>query len=132
VTGLLDASVVIRYLTNDHPEMVESASRLLRSDQTLVLTGVTIMEIGYVLTRTYAIPRAQVVDSLADLMSSRNIETRPADKPTMLSALALCRNSGRVSFADAMLWAHARATGEQVYTFDARFPTTDIEVLVPS
>jgi predicted nucleic acid-binding protein len=132
VSGLLDASVVIRFLTRDHAELSEAAAKLIQSDERLILTGVTIMEIGYVLTRTYGMPRAPAVDSLVHLISADNIDTHPANKSVTVGALAMCRDSGRISFADAMLWATATATGERVLTFDRRFPSDGIDVVIPT
>jgi len=132
VSGLLDASVVVRFLARDHAELSESAARLIRSDERLILTGVTIMEIGYVLTRTYGIPRALVVDSLVQLISADNFDTYPAKKSITVDALAMCRDSGRASFADAMLWAAAASRGDRVFTFDQRFPSAGTEVVVPA
>lgn len=45
----------------------------------------------------------------------------------------LWRPSGRVSFADALIWAAARATAEpRVITFDQRFPDVEVEREVPA
>lgn len=52
-----DASVVIRYLVNDIPELASRATAILDSDDTLVLTDATLAEIAHVLTRVYDIPR---------------------------------------------------------------------------
>ena len=50
-------------------------------------------------------------------------------KPSVLEALQLCRNSARVSFADALIWAQALHMGaERIYTFDGRFPSRGIEI----
>jgi len=50
-------------------------------------------------------------------------------KPLVLEALSLCRPSGRVSVADAFIWASARHAGiDGVYTFDRRFPAANLTV----
>jgi hypothetical protein len=42
----------------------------------------------------------------------------------------MCRDSGRVSIPDALIWAAARSAGNTpVYTLDRRFPADGIEVL---
>ena len=38
----------------------------------------------------------------------------------------LCRPSGRVLFADALIWAEAVTNGLNVYTFDRRFPNSGV------
>lgn len=45
--------------------------------------------------------------------------------------LDLCGGSGRVSFADAVLWAHGRVLGESVWTFDGNFPSEGVVVRSP-
>ena len=41
----------------------------------------------------------------------------------------MCRPSGRVSIADAMIWAAARTDrASAIYTFDRRFPGDGIEI----
>jgi predicted nucleic acid-binding protein len=51
------------------------------------------------------------------------------DKDNLLQTLLLCRPSGRVSFADALVWAVARSTEEKViYSLDERFPRDGVEV----
>ena len=41
----------------------------------------------------------------------------------------VCRPSGRVSFADALIWAAAHMTpGKVVYSLDERFPADGVEV----
>jgi predicted nucleic acid-binding protein len=125
----VDTSVVARYLTGEPADLAERASRIFDGDETLYLTDVVIIESAYVLTSVYEIPRAAVVDALMELVQKRNIRIFGFDKGTMLAALLLCRPSGRVSFADAMIWAAASTVPSGVYTFDSRFPSAGIQVL---
>ena len=80
------------------------------------------------LTSVYAVPREAVVDSLVTFIQKRNILPYGLNKGKVLEALLLCRASGRVSFADAMVWAAARSSDRLVYSFDRRFPTEGIDV----
>ena len=51
------------------------------------------------------------------------------DKAFVLQGLIMCRPSGRVSVADAMIWAAARMAGASaIYTFDERFPGDNVEL----
>ena len=107
--GFLDTSVVVRYLTNDPPEMAARAARIIDSEAELVLTDGILGEAAYVLLKRYGVWRVE--------------------KDIAIQALQLCRPSGRVSFADALLWSVARVTDDTiVYSFDKRFPSSDIEV----
>ena len=94
----------------------------------LIIPAVTIAETGFVLTSFYSMPRVAVVDALIALLQRHNVSVYQLDTNITIQALMLCRPSGRVSFADAMLWASARhgETGSVVYSFDRRFPAMGI------
>jgi len=128
LSGLLDASVLVRYLTGDPPEDADEAARIIESEEFREIAPVTLAEVGFVLTSVYKVPRDKAVDELVRLLQKRNLSVIGLDKGLALQALLLCRPSGRVSFADALVWATARATTSPVYTFDQRFPGDGIEV----
>jgi predicted nucleic acid-binding protein len=128
---LLDANAVLRYLLADHPDHSARARALIESERRFFLTPVTLIEIAYVLTRVAGVPRHDVVDALIELLERENIEVQEIETDLAVAALGLCRVSGRVNFADAMLWAAARKSGACVWTFDERFPTDGIEVRRP-
>src|SRR5437868_781485 len=125
----LDTSVLVRYLTGAPPEMFERARQIIDREEALRLTEGVVAETAYVLTSFYDVPRAVVVDHLIEVVQLENITTHNLDKGTVILALLLCRPSGRVSFADALLWATARSAGAAVvYSFDGRFPVEGIEL----
>ena len=71
-----------------------------------------------------------MVDGLIALLSKANIDTFRLDKDLVLAALLLCWPSGRVSIADALVWAAARSEASAaVYSLDGRFPDDGITVL---
>jgi predicted nucleic acid-binding protein len=127
--GFLDSSVIVRYLTNDPPAMAAAAARLVEGDRTLIVSELILAECAYVLGHVYGVPRPAVVDALGAFVRRRNIRMHTLSKPLALAALALCRDSGPVSFADALLWAQAHESGvRRVYRLDTRFPGEGIEV----
>ena len=127
--AFVDASVLVRYLTGDPPEMLTAAGRIVDETPSLILTDVVLAETAYVLESFYKVPRAALVDSLVDLLRKKNLETFCMDKALAVQALLLCRPSKRVSFADALVWAVARsAGGSTVYSFDERFPGEGLEL----
>jgi len=132
VPAFLDASVLVRYLTDDLPAMAERAQRLIESETELQITETALVETAYVLLRTYRLARADIVDLLIDLLQRQNVSVHQLDKRLVITALLLCRPSGRVSFGDALIWAAARHTGPStVYSFDRRFPADGLEVRQP-
>jgi predicted nucleic-acid-binding protein len=95
----------------------------------LHLTDVVVAETAFVLRSIYHYRREDIVDALIELVLRHNIVPFDLDKGTMIDALLLCRPSGRVSFADAMIWTAARKVQNGVvYTFDRRFPSDGITV----
>ena len=129
MSGFLDTSMVVRYLTGDSPGLAEQAARIIDGEDDLQLTDVVLVEAAYVLTSVYQVPREIVVDHLIAFLQKENITPFGLDKGLALQALLLCRPSGRVSFADAMVWAAARSAGAKVvYSLDERFPKDGLDV----
>jgi predicted nucleic acid-binding protein len=129
VSGFLDTSMIVRYLTGDPRDLAEQAARVIDFKEDLLISDVVIAETACVLTSAYKIPREVVVDNLILFLQKFNIRPFALEKDAVLQALLLCRPSGRVSFADALVWAAARSTAEKViYSLDERFPREGVEV----
>ena len=129
MSGFLDTSVVVRYLTGDPPDLADQAARIIDQQDDLQITDVVLAETAYVLTSVYQVPRDVVVDHLIALVQKENISPFALDMGLVLHALLLCRPSARVSFADGMIWAAARSAGAKVvYSLDERFPQDGLEV----
>jgi predicted nucleic-acid-binding protein len=112
--------------------MARAAAELIDSDIVLTITDVVLTEVAYVLTSVYGLAREDVADALIALVQRENIVVHAVDKGLVIQALLLARPSGRISFADSMIWAAARSAGTpRVYTFDERFPAERIEVARP-
>ena len=125
----LDTSVIIRYLTRDHPDMFERAVQIIEGTDELIITEGVLGETAFVLSSVYRMSRQQTIDFMVALVERENISTYAMDKAFVLQGLIMCRPSGRVSVADAMLWAAARTAGASaIYTFDERFPDDSVEL----
>ena len=126
VEAILDASFLVRYLTDDPPEMAAEAAAVVDGDRMLAIPTVVLAEVWYVLRERYHVPRETALDALIGLIGRANICVLHLSKEVVVSALELCRPSGRVSIADALIWAEARqADLATVLTFDRRFPALD-------
>lgn len=129
MSGFLDTSVIVRYLTGDSPELADRAATIIDSETVLWITDGILAEVAHVLMSVHQLPRILVVDSIMALVQKQNISIYALDKGLVLQALQMCRPSGRVSFQDALIWASARSAGsEVVYTFDQRFPSDGLEL----
>jgi predicted nucleic acid-binding protein len=81
------------------------------------------------LASSFQLPRRQVADGLIDLLRKENVRIRDLDKEIVIQALLRCRSSGRVSLADALLWAIASQVDSGCgYNFDRRFLAAGLEV----
>lgn len=128
----LETSILVRYLTDDPPELSERAELFIESAAILLITAVALVETGHVLRTVYKLPRQEIVDLLIDFIQKDNVSVHHLDKALVITALLLCRPSGRVSLPDALIWAEARMLpGSVVYSFDQRFPSEGIELKEP-
>lgn len=128
--GIVDTSVVVRYLLSESSHAGRRAREVLEGAQNLVLSELVIAEAAYVLTKVYDVERSDVVDALIDLVQRRNVRPLHLPKIAVLEALELCRPSARVSFTDALLWAQVRESeSRRLFTFDRKFPRHGIEVM---
>ncbi len=129
MSGFLDTSMVVRYLTGEPPALAERAAQIIDGEDDLKVTDVVLAETAYVLTSVYQVPRHVVVDHLIAFIQKKNVSAFALDKGLVLQALLVCRPSGRISFADAMVWAATRSAGNKtVYSLDERFPADGLEV----
>jgi predicted nucleic acid-binding protein len=128
----VETSVLVRYLVQDDPDLGAAAARLVDSDAVLGVGPVALAETAFVLAHHYGVPRDQIVDRLVRLVRKRNIRVLGMDKDLVASALLRCAASGRVSFADALIYAEARTHQlPRMYSFDRRFPADGLTVQRP-
>ena len=129
MSGLLDTSMLVRYLTGDPPELAERASRVIDQVENLQVSDIVLAETAYALTSVYKIPREAVIDHLILFLQKENIRPFALSKDNLLQALLLCRPSRRISFTDALVWAAARSTEAKiVYSLDERVSRDGVEV----
>ena len=125
---MADTNLLVRYLTGLPRDQHKRAAAEIDSGQPIWITVVTILETAFVLLRQYNVPRAMAVDVLSDLIRKVNVQVCELPRQRVLDALALCRDSGRVNFGDALIWARAAEDDAEVLTFDRQFPTDGIVV----
>lgn len=111
----VDTSVVVRYLTGDHPEQAARARGVLDAGGVFVGTTV-LLESEWVLRSVYGLARTEVVAALRAFAGLPGIEV---ESPAVL-AEALDRAEKGMDFADA-LHLGAAARFEALLTFDRRF-----------
>ena len=122
-TGWLDTNMILRYLLGEPQDQAQSAAAIIEHSDLILISPVILAESFFVLFTVYRRSRAEIGDSLAGLVNRENIQVSNIEKAFVIEALSMCRDSGRVKVADALLWAEARTSGQAtIYTFDRRFP----------
>ena len=117
----LDANVLIRYLVGDVPEQTEAARELidgLTSDEPGFICREVVLEVAWMLERSYDCTRERVVDALMDMTASDSLVVEDSDD---VAAAAYRYRQGGVGFSDLMiLKADERANAAPLHTFDHR------------
>ncbi|WP_214473580.1 type II toxin-antitoxin system VapC family toxin [Mesorhizobium sp. dw_380] len=110
----IDTNVVVRYLTNDHPEQSPRSRRLIDGQAVFVAVTV-ILEAEWVLRSAYGYNQAEVVNALRALGGLSTVEME--DATVVSSALDLAEEG--MDFADALhLGKSAHCSG--FATFDRK------------
>ncbi|MBI4333487.1 MAG: PIN domain-containing protein [Chloroflexi bacterium] len=130
MSSFVDTNVILRYLIADQPALTDQAARIVDGVEDLVITPEVIAETAYTLISFYKIPRDAAMERIIKLVEKENVSVFGInDTGLVIQALLLCRPSGRISVADAMVWASARSAGARViYSFDKRFLSDGLEV----
>jgi predicted nucleic acid-binding protein len=103
-TYLLDANVVLRFLTQDHPAKSRAAAALFEKAKNrkaiLELDAVILAEVIYTLEGYYKKSREEIANTLLQLVTSPGMEATP--HVTVVNALLRYKNQP-VDFPDAWL-----------------------------
>ena len=127
----LDTNVLVRYLVRDDPAQAEAARKLVASltrDSPGFIGREVVVELVWVLTRSYGTPREQIATVLLGLLGSESIVIESANDVGR-AALGFAR--GVADFADLMVVAAARRQdATPLYTFDHQAARMDgVELL---
>lgn len=119
--ALLDANILLRYLTNEPRELADPVAEILEAAHEqrtlLVVTTLTLAEVIYVLESVYRWDRATIADRLLELIAA-DLFTFP-EHDVVIQALTWYRAHPVVRFGDAYVAALAVVRGHgQVISFD--------------
>ena len=115
----VDTSVIVRYLVGTPADQAARAAGVIDGDQELGVSIVALVETAHVLRTQYGVPRADLVDTLIDLVTRENLITLELSKPDVLEALVAARSVPSAPIPDALIVAASRSGGAvPVYTFD--------------
>ena len=116
---LLDANVIIRFLTRDHEAHYLEAEKIFTNieagEMDAMIPDFILAEIVYVLRRIYKVEKANISLSLKKLLMYEHIYTN--NHLITFEALDIYANKN-IDFADALLCAKKNLEGYEVISFD--------------
>jgi predicted nucleic-acid-binding protein len=117
----LDTNVIIRYVVQDDPDQAAIATTLieqLTADDPGFITVISIVEIVWVMSASYALTRDQISFFLEKLLSTQALRIDRAED--IWRALRIYQAS-KADFADCLIERIASSAGcSQTVTFDVR------------
>ena len=115
----VDATVILRFLTKDPPEMAERSARLMAKAEmgevSLYISPLVLAEVIWVLKSFYRYSMTAIAHVIISLVSAPGIEVD--NRELIIRAVELARDRN-VDFVDAYLALQAAECGEKVCTFD--------------
>ena len=116
----IDANVILRYITKDPPALAQAAQKVfLEAEEgkvALKIVPLIVAEVVWVLESFYDYPKAQIAETLIQLLLCEGLEVDQSR--LLMEALAIYQKKN-IDFADALLAATAIQYGPPlIYSFD--------------
>lgn len=118
--AVVDANVLLHYLTGAPPELAERARQVLvaaeKRNTRLVVVALTLAEVVFILQHTYRWPRRAIAEGLSKVIGADTFHL--PEGATLQRALVWYRDRPGLHFADAYVAAVAVDRGAAVVSFD--------------
>jgi predicted nucleic-acid-binding protein len=108
----IDTNLIVRLLTDDHPQQTRKVSALIDSEPVFVCKTV-LLEVEWVLRSVFAFTHSEIAQALVDFAGLPNVNLEDA----AMIARALDWMADGMEFADALHLAHVQGSDTFV-TFD--------------
>jgi len=113
----IDTNVLIRYITGDNDTQLEKATRLIEVTEPKLINPVVLVEICWVLSSVYKLPRNTIAQTLREIGSCGYFMYK---RPKPVKAAIECFIEG-FDLADALiLHTNAEDGASVTYTFDKK------------
>jgi len=117
---LIDANIIIRFLTGDHEahlkKSIEIFKEIERGDLQVEILESVLMEVFFVMTKFYNLPKDEVIDDLKRILSLQGVVN--SDKIIFHEALSLIENKN-IDFVDALICAKHKLQDYGKLSFDS-------------
>ncbi|MEW6375502.1 MAG: PIN domain-containing protein [Thermodesulfobacteriota bacterium] len=125
--ALVDANVILRYLTRDPPAMAEAALKIFNEARTgkisLSIIPITVAEVVWTLESFYGYSKQQIAETMTQFLLCEGLEVEGLDLFT--GALTLYHKKN-LDFADAILAITSLRKGPKIiYSFDRHLDRVD-------
>jgi predicted nucleic acid-binding protein len=125
--ALIDANVILRYLTQDPPVMAEAARKIFdearSGKESLAIIPITVAEVVGVLESFYGYSKKQIAETMTQFLMCEGLEVESLD--LLIGALSLYHEKN-LDFGDAVLAITALQKGPKViYSFDRHLNRVD-------
>jgi predicted nucleic-acid-binding protein len=116
---LLDANVIIRFLIGDNEKLlkrsVEYFGQIEKGEIKVEILSEVVMEVFFVLTKFYKIPKKEVISDLKVILSLEGVVNK--DKIILFETLNILE-SKNIDFVDALICAKSKLQGYGKLSFD--------------
>ena len=116
---LIDTNIIIRFLIGDHKEHLIESTRIFEEIESgnleVEILDVVLMEVLFVLTKFYNLPKADVVTDLKAILAMEGVIN--SNKVILFEALSLFVDKN-VDFVDALICTKSKLQGYEWLSFD--------------
>lgn len=110
----VDTNVLVRAAVRDDEKQYQTAIRLLRREQAIIISPLCLCEFAWALRRAYKLNRPQIAAAIEELLQARNVLT---NRPAIEAGLLMLYTGG--DFADGVLaWERRQAGADTFVSFD--------------
>ena len=119
MVSLIDTNVIIRFLVGDHEEHLKKSKEIFediqRAKQEVIILDSVLMEVLFVLTKFYKLPKVEVIDDLKAILALEGVVN--SDKVILTEALSLVEHKN-IDFVDALICTKSKLQGFGKISFD--------------
>jgi len=119
MVALIDTNVIIRFLVGDHEEhLIESTQifeKIESGELEVEILATVIMEVLFVLTKFYKLPKQEVVTDLKAILALQGVINR--NKLILSDTLSMYVDRN-IDFVDALICTKAKLQGYERISFD--------------
>jgi len=116
---LIDTNIIIRFLIGDHDQHLIESTRIFEEIESgnlqVEILDVVIMEVLFVLTKFYKLPKIDVVMDLKTILAMKGVVNN--NKVILFDALSLFLTKN-IDFVDALICSKSNLQGYQWLSFD--------------